>query len=87
MEVLGQNGAAVLDDFWRLELFAGSKPTTVRGRRDKGHAAQFAAWAAAARGVAPLPVPVDEQLRIAAAALALLDSARVGVPVTVSLPA
>jgi predicted dehydrogenase len=75
----------VLDDFVRLELHVG-KPETVKAKRDKGHGAQMAAWARAARGDAEVPVPVEEQLLVAAAAVALLDSARTGAPVAVTLP-
>ncbi len=85
IEVLGQGSAAVLDDFRSLEVH-GSGGKTFKARRDKGHRAAFAAFAAAARGEAPPPVPVEEQLLVAAASLALLDSARVGEPVDVRLP-
>jgi predicted dehydrogenase len=85
VEVLGAAGAATLDDFVRLELHGG-KHETVKAKRDKGHRAQIAAWAAAARGEAPPPVPVEEQLLVAAASLALLDSARTGAAVDVRLP-
>jgi predicted dehydrogenase len=85
IEVLGAAGAATLDDFARLELH-GAEHETVKGHRDKGHGAQIAAWAAAARGEAPPPVPVEEQLLVAAASLALLDSARTGAAVDVRLP-
>ena len=51
IEVLGQDGAAVLDDFQRLELY-GTRETTVKSRRDKGHAAAVAAFVSAASGAA-----------------------------------
>ena len=86
IEVLASGGAAVLDDFRRLELHGPGAKTT-KGRRDKGHRDAFAAFAAAARGAAPSPVPIDEQLLVGAASLALLDSARTGAPVDVRLPA
>jgi predicted dehydrogenase len=86
IEVLGQNGAAVLDDFQRLELY-GTREKTVKSRRDKGHHAAIAAFVEAASGRAELPVSVEEQLLVAAASLALLDSARSGSPVEVRLPA
>jgi predicted dehydrogenase len=85
VEVLGANGAAVLDDFTQLEVYVG-KRASVKAKRDKGHAAQLAAWVQAARGEAALPVAVEEQILVAAAALALLDSARTGFPVDVVLP-
>ena len=85
VEVFGTNGAAVLDDFVRLDLHVG-KSQTVKAKRDKGHLAQIDAFVRAARGEAAAPVTVDEQLRVAAASLALIDSARIGAPVDVVLP-
>jgi predicted dehydrogenase len=82
LEVLWAGGAAVLDDFRRLEL----PGKTETAARDKGHAAQFAAFVAAARGVRPLSVSVEEQALVGAAAIALVESARTGLPVDVSLP-
>ena len=75
----------MLDDFRRLELH-GAKDEVVKGKADKGHAAEMRAFVAAARGTAPPPVPFDEQLRIAAATLAVLDSARSFAPVEVTMP-
>jgi hypothetical protein len=85
VEVHAPTGAAVLDDFVRLDLHV-HRRSSVKAKRDKGHGAQFAAWAAAARGAMPFPVPVDEQLLVAAASLSLLESARTGLAVTVALP-
>ena len=83
VEVMSSAGAAVLDDFSRLDLYGAAHGTT-KGRRDKGHAEQLRAFVSAARGQEPLPVSTDEQLLVAAASLALLDSARTGGPVEVT---
>jgi predicted dehydrogenase len=72
IEVLGPHASAVLDDFVRLQVF-GAGATTIKSRRDKGHAAQMRAFVDAALGRAPLPVPVDEQLAVAEAALELVQ--------------
>jgi predicted dehydrogenase len=85
IEVLGQDGAAVLDDFRRLELY-GPRAKTVKSRRDKGHRAAVEAFVEAASGRHEPPVAIGEQLLVAAASLALLDSARSGTPVEVRLP-
>ena len=85
IEVLGPSAAGILDDFERLELHGSAHGSEKRGR-DKGHQAQLLAFVTAARGDASSPVPVEAQLLIAAAALALLESARVGTPVDVRLP-
>ena len=82
VEVFTAHGSFVLDDFRRLELF-GAKPEVVKGRRDKGHGEELRAFVAAARGGTPLPVSFEEQLAVTAATLAVLDSARTGVPVDV----
>jgi hypothetical protein len=71
IEVLGRHSAAVLDDFERLAVF-GAGAMHRKGRRDKGHRAQLQAFVAAAAGRGPLPVPVDEQLAVARAALELV---------------
>ncbi len=85
VEVLGAGAAAVLDDFTRLELH-GRRSEKVKSRRDKGHQAQLEAFVRAARGEADPPVAVEEQLLVAAASLALVESARTGAPVGVELP-
>lgn len=85
IEVFAAGGAAVLDDFRRLELHGTSRRTS-KSRRDKGHAAALSAFVSAARGDSPNPVPVEDQLLVAAASLALLDSARHGEQVVVRLP-
>jgi predicted dehydrogenase len=85
IEVLGRTTAAVLDDFERLELH-GAGAAREKGRRDKGHRHQLRAFVDAALGRAEPPVPIDEQLLVAAAALALVEAARSGVPIDVQLP-
>jgi predicted dehydrogenase len=64
----------------------GGRSSTDRARRDKGHQAHLRAFVDAARGRAEPPVPVGEQLLVAAASLALLEAARTGEPVDVRLP-
>jgi predicted dehydrogenase/threonine dehydrogenase-like Zn-dependent dehydrogenase len=85
VEALGISAAAVIDDFERLEIF-GANATTTKSKRNKGHRNQLRAFVDAALGRAELNVPVEEQLLVSAASLALLDSAASGVSVTVSLP-
>jgi hypothetical protein len=48
---------------------------------------QLRSFVAAARGAEELPVSFGEQLAVAAASLALVESARTGVPVDVRPPA
>jgi predicted dehydrogenase/threonine dehydrogenase-like Zn-dependent dehydrogenase len=57
IEVLGEAGAGVLDDFTRLELFRSGQKVAVDGRRNKGHAAEVKAWVeACTTGIQPWPV-------------------------------
>jgi predicted dehydrogenase len=70
VEVLGPHASAVLDDFERLDVY-GAGATTIKGKRDKGHRAELRAFVDAALGRAALPVSLDEQLAVAAAALEL----------------
>ena len=57
VEVLGERGAGVLDDFRALDLHRDGQTERKTGRRDKGHAAEIAAFLAACRdGVQPRPV-------------------------------
>jgi len=85
IEAFSAAGAFVLDDFRRLELH-GVKDEVVRGKADKGHGDELRAFVASARGAAPPPVPFEEQLLVAAATLAALDSARAAAPVAVTMP-
>jgi predicted dehydrogenase/threonine dehydrogenase-like Zn-dependent dehydrogenase len=57
VEVFGEAGAAVLDDFRTLRLFRGGRETVVERKRDKGHKAEMAAFLDACKtGVQPWPV-------------------------------
>lgn len=57
VEVLGEAGAAVLDDFRELRLFQGGKETAESGRREKGHTEEVAAFLeACSHGRQPWPL-------------------------------
>jgi predicted dehydrogenase/threonine dehydrogenase-like Zn-dependent dehydrogenase len=57
VEVLGETGAGVLDDFRELRLYRHGREETARMRRDKGHVAELKAFSQACRnGVQPWPV-------------------------------
>lgn len=57
VEVMGEAGAGVLDDFRRLSLHGADGSPTVRAKRDKGHAAEMETFIVACRtGSAPRPV-------------------------------
>jgi predicted dehydrogenase len=73
----------VLDDFRRLELYAGGRRRVHRSwlRQDKGHAAEWAAFAAAIRAGGPAPIPYDQLLGTSRAALAAVEALRTRTPV------
>jgi predicted dehydrogenase len=57
IEVLGEAGAGVLDDFRKLRLYRRGREEVRSGRRDKGHAAEMEDWTRACRdGRQPWPV-------------------------------
>jgi len=59
VEVLGEAGAAVLDDFRTLTLHRGGRVQETGGARDKGHAAGIAAFLEACRTGRPAQDPVE----------------------------
>jgi predicted dehydrogenase len=83
VEAFGGGRAAVLDDFRRLEVYAGGKPRTVSGRQDKGHRAQIHAFLDAVRGAAPLPDPHSYMVSMRAT-FAALESLRTGTVVSLA---
>jgi predicted dehydrogenase/threonine dehydrogenase-like Zn-dependent dehydrogenase len=74
VEVFGSAAAGVLDDFERLEIY-GAGAMRAKSKRDKGHRTELQAFVAAALGRAEAPVPAEEQLAVAEAALELVESA------------
>lgn len=70
IEVLGRRGAAVLEDFRELRLYRDGRERTTRQRRDKGHAAELAAFLEAA-ATGRQPWPVSEMAAVTRATFAL----------------
>jgi predicted dehydrogenase len=62
VEVHSGGRSAVLEDFRKLELFAGGKKSTTQSylRSDKGHRAGMAAFVAAVRDGKPSPIPFEQ---------------------------
>ena len=75
IEASGGRSSVVLDDFSRLEIYKGGKRTVTSTRQDKGHAAQFAAFLAAAQGDADLP-DASTYINSSRATLAVAESLR-----------
>jgi predicted dehydrogenase len=75
VEVLGEAGAGVLDDFRELRLYRGGQEETVRSKRDKGHSAELVAFVEACRsGVQPWPV--EEMAAVTRATFEIRDRIR-----------
>jgi predicted dehydrogenase len=75
VEVLGEHGAGVLDDFRELVLHRHGREETVKGRRDKGHAAELEAFLAACRS-GEQPWPVADMAAVMRATFALRAQAQ-----------
>jgi predicted dehydrogenase/threonine dehydrogenase-like Zn-dependent dehydrogenase len=73
VEVLGEAGAAVLDDFRSLSLHRNGRTEDVSAKQDKGHAAEIAAFAeACSSGVQPWPV--EDMMGVMRATFAIRDA-------------
>jgi predicted dehydrogenase/NADPH:quinone reductase-like Zn-dependent oxidoreductase len=77
VEGYGGGVAAVLDDFRRLDVYEAGKKSTIKGRADKGHQAQFDAFLEALLGRGE-PPSTESYLASTRATLALADSIRMG---------
>ena len=75
IEVVGEAGAAVLDDFRRLDLHRQGSVETTKSRRDKGHAAELSAFLDACR-TGRQPWPVSDMLAVTAATFDIRESLR-----------
>jgi predicted dehydrogenase/threonine dehydrogenase-like Zn-dependent dehydrogenase len=80
IEVQGEAGAGVLDDFRALTLHRGGEREQATGSRDKGHAAEIDAFVAACReGVQPWPV--EDMVAVTRMTFAIRDAVvRAGPP-------
>ncbi len=82
IEAFGGGVSAVLDDFRRLEIFAGGRKQVTKAAQDKGHRAELARFLAALRGDEPAP-SASSYFASTRATLALVDSLAVGKAVEV----
>jgi predicted dehydrogenase len=80
VEVFCAAKAAVLDDFRSLELVANGSRQVQRSRlrQDKGHQAEWAAFARAIAGQEPAPIPYAHLVGVTRAALRAVDALRSG---------
>jgi predicted dehydrogenase len=77
------------DDFARAAVYARKKWTSSRlpKARDKGQAAELAAFVMAVRDGGPMPVPVESLAATTLATLAVETSLGAGAPVRIEVPA
>ena len=84
VEAFGAGRVAVLDDFRRLEMYAAGRRQFRRTwlRQDKGHRAEWQAFAAAIQSGGPPPIAYDQLIAASLTALAAGDALRARKPVT-----
>ncbi len=85
VEIFGGGTVTVLEDFRRLELVRNGRKQVVhsRLRQDKGHAAEWEAFASAVRGGGETPIPFAEIVASTLATLRAVDSLSTGQPMPV----
>jgi predicted dehydrogenase/threonine dehydrogenase-like Zn-dependent dehydrogenase len=85
VEVFGGGAVAVLEDFRRLELVSGGRKrlSQSRLRQDKGHPAEWQAFAAAIRAAEDSPLPFEEIVTTMLATFAMDESRATGQPQSV----
>ncbi len=73
IEVIGEAGAAVLDDFRELHVHRGGRAQTFKSKRDKGHAAEISAFVEACRS-GRQPWPVQDMVSVTRMTFAIQDA-------------
>jgi predicted dehydrogenase len=82
LEVYGEGGVAILDDFRTLLLAKRGKSERVKAaNQDKGFATEMKRFVAAAKGGGDMPIPFDQLVATTRATLAAALSLRTGAPV------
>ncbi|MBI4338407.1 MAG: bi-domain-containing oxidoreductase [Chloroflexi bacterium] len=87
LEVFGDGRTAVLDDFRTLELSHHGRKETVKGKPpgDKGHRAEWRAFAEAIQKGGPSPLPFEEAVAATLATFRAMESIRSGKPEPVNM--
>lgn len=81
IEVFGGGRSAFMDDFDRIELWKGTGGERRSGGREKGHAAELEAFFRACREGGAWPIPWPQIESSTWAAIAAVESLRVGMPI------
>jgi predicted dehydrogenase len=85
LEVFGDGGVALLEDFRTLELSRGGRRQRERSPgQDKGFAEELRRFLAAVRSGGPMPIPFESLLATSRATLGIVESLRSGESVAVS---
>jgi predicted dehydrogenase len=79
IEVLGEVGAAVLDDFRELRVYRGGREERISGKRDKGHGAEIATFIAACHD-GRQPWPIEDMADVMRATFAIRDGVAQAAP-------
>lgn len=89
IEVFGGGAAAVLEDFRYLELVHSGRKDIVRSRfrQDKGHRAEWAAFAQSVLRQAPPPISLEDIVCSTLTTFRIEESVATGKPVSVDVPA
>jgi predicted dehydrogenase/threonine dehydrogenase-like Zn-dependent dehydrogenase len=86
LEVFGGGKTAHLDNFRRLNLFAGNREKTDRsGAADKGQRSQLEAFLASVRDGRPMPISMEALVATTRTTLAAQEAAISGLPVIVAV--
>lgn len=88
IEVMGGGCVAVLEDFRKLELARHGRKQTLRSwlGQDKGHKAEWRAFAECVRSGSPFPISFEEIVTSTRATICIADSLRFGRQVNTSKP-
>ncbi len=85
VEILGENSAAIIDDFKQAKLTRNGKTKTVkRFNQDKGHLKEFEAFVKSIKNGGELPLPFVEAVIATLVTFKIHESINTGMPVLVS---
>jgi predicted dehydrogenase/threonine dehydrogenase-like Zn-dependent dehydrogenase len=78
VEVFCGGAVSVLDDFVSLQTVRDGRKSTARGAQDKGHVAEWKAFARSIREGGEPPIPYDQLIGVTKATFAAVESLRTG---------
>ncbi len=85
IEVIGPSRSAVLEGWQDGQLWTKGACEKFSGQKDKGHAAEFAAFVTACKTGGAWPIPWQDLYSVTAASLGAVRSLREGIPVTIGI--